>query len=217
MSQLTVTSYGHSTVRLQDGPSSVVIDPGGFAPGAAFLASAFLVTHDHPDHFDAGRVSSALSQASAGHAWVPGSAARQLAARGVAADQVSVITGSESFTAAGFLVEAIVGEHAEIYSALPPSENIAYLVNGRILHPGDAFPAIDPAISIDVLFLPVSGPWMRFADAADYVTAVRPRVVVPIHDGDLIDEGKALTDQLGGLLPGNPEYRRLEAGHSWPV
>ncbi|MFD3745915.1 MBL fold metallo-hydrolase [Nocardia sp. NPDC058633] len=213
MAQIAVTSFGHSTVRLERDGQSLVIDPGAFAPAAAFDdVSAFLITHDHQDHVDVERLAPALAANPACRAWVCAEVAAQLADAGAAADQIRVVGDDETFEAAGLPVVAVVGEHAEIYHTLPSSVNIAYLIDGRILHPGDAFPAMRADHDVEVLLLPVSGPWMRFADAVDYVAALRPSVIVPIHDGDLIDAGKALTDQMSAIFPGDGMYRRLPVG-----
>ncbi|MEV6062161.1 MBL fold metallo-hydrolase [Nocardia asteroides] len=213
MTQIAVTSFTHSTVRLEHGGQALVIDPGSFAPANAFTGvTAFLVTHDHQDHVDVERLAAALTSNPESHAWTSADVATQLTAAGAPVARITAVTGDETFTAAGLPVQSFVGEHAEIYRTLPSSPNIAYLIDTRILHPGDAFPTLPGNPAIDVLFLPVSGPWMRFADAVDYVDTLRPHVIVPIHDGDLIDAGRALTDQMSALFPGNPEYHRLPTG-----
>jgi L-ascorbate metabolism protein UlaG (beta-lactamase superfamily) len=213
MSQVAVTSYGHSTVRLRHAAQSIVIDPGILAPDAAFAdVAGFLITHEHQDHADVPRIAASLAIDASAHAWVPSEVADQLAEAGGDAAQLTVITEDAEFDVAGLSVRAFVDTHAEIYRTLPPSANIAYLVDGRLLHPGDSFPAVTPAPAVDVLFLPMSGPWMRFSDAADYVDLIRPGVIVPIHDGDLRDLGRQLTDQMSGLLPGDGTYGRLEIG-----
>jgi L-ascorbate metabolism protein UlaG (beta-lactamase superfamily) len=57
------TKLGHSCVRLEKNGAILVIDPGMFSDAAAALdgAAAVLVTHEHPDHLDAGAIKAALS------------------------------------------------------------------------------------------------------------------------------------------------------------
>ncbi|MGW6620042.1 MBL fold metallo-hydrolase [Nocardia sp. NPDC055002] len=213
MPQMAVTSFGHSALRLERDGLSLVIDPGVLAPAAAFDdVAAFLITHDHPDHVNTALVASALAADPRSRVWAPRDVADGLAAAGTSADQIDVVTDSRAFEAAGMAVEAIAGVHAEVHDTLPSPVNLAYVIDGRMLHPGDAFPALPDGIDIEVLFLPVSGPWMRFADAVDYVAALRPRVIVPIHDGDLNDVGLTLTDQMSAILPGEGVYHRLRVG-----
>ncbi|MEV0852378.1 MBL fold metallo-hydrolase [Nocardia fluminea] len=215
MPQLAVTSFGHSALRLQRDGRSLVIDPGVLAPTSAFDdVTAFLITHDHPDHVNIDMVATALAADPRSRLWAPEGVADSLASAGVSADQLDVVTDSRVFEAAGMTVEAIVGVHAEVHDTLPSPVNLAFVIDRRMLHPGDAFPALPDGIDIEVLFLPVSGPWMRFADAVDYVAALRPRVVVPIHDGDLNDVGLTLTDQMSAILPGEGVYQRLRVGET---
>ncbi len=210
---ISVTSLGHSTVRLSAADGAVVVDPGVLAPDVAFDdVTAYLITHDHEDHVDIGRVASALTRNPSSRVLAPAGVVDKLAEAGAETGRLEVATADAPFESAGVTVRSIVGEHAAIHSSLPDSPNVAYLIDGRILHPGDAFPALPDSTHLDVLFLPVSGPWMRYADAVDYVTATRPGLVVPIHDGDLNEIGRTLTDQLAGLLPEGVRYQRLDSG-----
>ncbi|MEV0336505.1 MBL fold metallo-hydrolase [Nocardia sp. NPDC050717] len=210
---ISVTSLGHSTVRLSTEDGVVVVDPGVLAPDATFEdVSAYLVTHDHDDHVDIGRLASALTRNPSSRVLAPAGVVDTLAEAGAETGRLAVATADAPFEIAGVTVRSIVGEHAAIHPSLPDSPNVAYLIDGRILHPGDAFPALPDSTHLDVLFLPVSGPWMRYADAVDYVTATRPGLVVPIHDGDLNEMGRTLTDQLAGLLPEGVRYQRLDSG-----
>ncbi|MEV0432478.1 MBL fold metallo-hydrolase [Nocardia sp. NPDC050413] len=215
---IAITALGHSTVRLADNDGAVVIDPGVLAPQAAFEnAAVFLVTHDHEDHVDIDRVVSALVAQPETVVLAPRLVIDKLAAAGADHGRLVEAEAETRFDVAGFGVQAIVGSHAAIYPSLPDSPNVAYLIDGRVLHPGDAYPSLPDGTDLDVLFLPVSGPWMRYADAVDYVIATRPDLVVPIHDGDLNDMGRTLTDQLAGLLPETLRYQRLDAGETVTV
>jgi L-ascorbate metabolism protein UlaG (beta-lactamase superfamily) len=128
-----------------------------------------------------------------------------------------VAADGDAFTAAGFAVRALGQWHAVIHPDLPPVANIAYLVEGAALHPGDSFTAPAAGTSVDLLFLPVSAPWLKVAEAVDYLPAVGPRVAVPIHDAILSEPGRALTDRVVGSLAKETEYRRLSPGESVTV
>ncbi|WP_052314454.1 MBL fold metallo-hydrolase [Nocardia thailandica] len=217
MTPIVISAPGHATVRLEAGEAVIVVDPGVLAPDSAFTqVDAFLVTHDHEDHVDVERLAGALAATPGSRAWAPSTVVERLRAAGAAGEQVEAVDRDTRFEAAGVAVRAIAGTHAAIHPAVPDLTNVAYLVADRLLHPGDAFPAVPDAPALEVMFLPVSGPWMRFADAADYVAALHPGIVVPIHDGDLNDVGRTLTDQLSGLL-GDVRYERLSDGRTLTV
>jgi hypothetical protein len=82
------------------------------------------------------------------------------------------------------------------------------------LHPGDSFTPTPEGTRLELLFLPVSAPWLKLAESIDYLKAAAPRIAVPIHDAILSDAGKALVDRVVGSLAGSVEYRRLAAGES---
>jgi hypothetical protein len=63
--------------------------------------------------------------------------------------------------------------------------NVGLLIDGRLLHPGDALTV--PAEQVEVLALPTMAPWMGVAAAVDFLRTVRPAVAVPIHDALLRD------------------------------
>ena len=49
--------------------------------------------------------------------------------------------------------------------------------------------------------VPVSGPWLKFSDVADYLRAVEPERAYWIHDALLNDKGANLWQNLLGLAP----------------
>jgi hypothetical protein len=70
----------------------------------------------------------------------------------------------DAVTAAGFDVHVYGHDHAEILSGIPVIANTDCAVGGVLFHPGDSF--IVPKDPGAKLLLPVSAPWLRFADAA---------------------------------------------------
>ena len=89
--------------------------------------------------------------------------------------------------------------------------NNGYVIDERVLHPGDAF--IKPPESVEVLLLPVGGPWMKVGEAIDYLRAVDPRVVIPIHQAGLAPVHQNLHySLLKNLGPANCEVLVLDQG-----
>ncbi|HXK40307.1 MAG TPA: MBL fold metallo-hydrolase, partial [Candidatus Paceibacterota bacterium] len=65
-------------------------------------------------------------------------------------------------------------------------QNTGYLIAEKLFYPGDAFK--NPEKLVDVLALPVAGPWCTIPDAIRYALAVKPRVAFPVHDAGVIQE-----------------------------
>jgi L-ascorbate metabolism protein UlaG (beta-lactamase superfamily) len=204
---------GHACARLEKHGSVLVIDPGAFsAPDAADDADLVLITHGHPDHVVVDRLVQAMVERPALQVCAPHDVAAQLAAAGPGvAERVRAVADGDGFEAAGFTIEVLGELHAVVHPDLPRLANVAYLVDGAVLHPGDSFTRPRPGQRVDVLLLPVAAPWLKLAESVEHARAVEARVVVPIHDATLNPAGTGLVDRvLTGLVPGT--YTRLADG-----
>jgi L-ascorbate metabolism protein UlaG (beta-lactamase superfamily) len=66
-------------------------------------------------------------------------------------------------------------------------------------------------VQIDTLFVPVSAPWLKLAEAVAFVRAVAPRRAFALHDALLSDAGHTITDANMAKLS-RCDYARLEPG-----
>lgn len=133
----TLTKQSHSCIRLEKDGRTLVIDPGGFSEGdAAIGAEAILVTHEHPDHFDEGRIRAGLEADPAARVWTLRSVAERLSA--AFPGRVHTVGHGDSFSAAGFDIEVHGELHAVIHPDIPRVTNIGFLADGQVFHPGDA-------------------------------------------------------------------------------
>ena len=145
--------------------------------------------------------------------WAPGSVAEALATAGAPVARVHVTGPGDDFEAAADSASrALGGQHAVIHPSLPQVSNLAFLIDEVVLHPGDSFPRLPDDARVELLALPVSAPWMKLAEAADYAAEVSPTTVVPIHDAILSAEGRQIADKILPGLIGGAEYRRLGLG-----
>ena len=215
---LTLTTWGHSAVRLERDGRRLAVDPGTFSDLAVLdSAEAVLLTHEHPDHIAVEPLVAALAARSGLTVSAPESVAALLREAGASAGQVVAVAPGEELRVAGLAVEVLGGTHAPVHPSLPAMANNAYLIEGAVLHPGDSFTTPPPGRSVDVLLLPVAAPWLKLAESVDYAREVGARTVVPIHDAVLNDAGKALADRVAGSLVAPSTYRRLAVGESFEV
>ncbi|MGA1813056.1 MBL fold metallo-hydrolase [Frondihabitans sp. 4ASC-45] len=204
-----LTKYTHATVVFTKGEKSLVVDPGSYTPNSAELvasAEAVLVTHDHADHFDVEVLTAALGARPELTVYAPASvtsalssALRSAGDSAAAAESVGTIvtvSAGDTFTAAGFDIAVFGDDHAVIHRDIPLVQNVGYLIDGAVFHPGDAY--LEPGVPVETLLMPVSGPWINTEQAVDYVRAVAPTSTIQIHDLMLSDAGKGSTAQFLG-------------------
>ncbi|MFD8145024.1 MBL fold metallo-hydrolase [Streptomyces sp. NPDC059708] len=207
---MKLTKRLHSCVQLEKDGHTLVIDPGVFSePDAGLGADALLVTHEHPDHFDEGRLRAALDANPAAALWTLRSVAERMSA--AYPGRVHTVGHGDTFTAAGFEVQVHGELHALIHPDVPRVTNVGYLVDRSLFHPGDALTV--PDAPVDTLMLPVHAPWNKLAEVVDYVREVKPRRAIDIHDAYLADIARPIYDGALANLGGAP-HSRLGAGES---
>ncbi|WP_371663566.1 MBL fold metallo-hydrolase [Streptomyces sp. NBC_00280] len=210
---MKLTKKSHACVRLEKNGQTLVLDPGGFSEeDAAAGADAILVTHEHADHFDEGRLRAALDANPAAELWTLAAVAEQLSV--AFPGRVHTVGHGDTFTAAGFDVQVHGELHAVIHPDIPRITNVGYLVDGAVFHPGDALTV--PEHPVDTLLLPVMAPWSKLSEVVDYVREVKPQRAYDIHDALLTDLARPIYDRLVGGLGGS-EHHRLTPGTSAEV
>ncbi|CAL9581463.1 hypothetical protein SUDANB120_05057 [Streptomyces sp. enrichment culture] len=210
---MKLTKRLHSCVQLEKDGRVLVIDPGAFSePDAGLGADALLVTHEHPDHFDEGRLRAALDANPAAALWTLRSVAERLAP--AYPGRVHTVGHGDAFTAAGFEVQVHGELHAVIHPDIPRITNVGYLVQGSLFHPGDALTV--PGVPVETLMVPVHAPWNKVSEVIDYLREVRPRRAIDIHDVYLADIARPIYDTALGNL-GGTDHGRLAAGDATEV
>ena len=197
---MRITSYGHSCLLVETGTTRILVDPGTFSADDLPAVDAVLVTHQHADHAEPGRVRGLVSGGAA--LYVESGAAATLRAAGVDLPLQEVEVG-QTYVVAGVDVEVVGGQHAVIHADIPRVGNVGYVLSAegtRLFHPGDAY-EYRPA-RVDVLAVPLSAPWAAVKETIEFVRAVGAPTAVPIHDGMLRDFARPVylrhVENLGG-------------------
>ncbi|WP_144206124.1 MBL fold metallo-hydrolase [Mycobacterium tilburgii] len=179
---MQLTHFGHSCLLAEFDHTSVLFDPGTFAHGFERITglSAILITHQHPDHVDPARLPALIEANPDAALYTDSQTAAQLDA------PFQVVHVGDELQIGELNVRAVGGRHATIHPEIPVIENLSYLVDdgdhrARLMHPGDAL--FVPDEPVDVLAAPAAAPWMKIAEAIDYLRAVGPARAVPIHQG----------------------------------
>ncbi|MEV8374291.1 MBL fold metallo-hydrolase [Kribbella sp. NPDC056861] len=200
---MKLTKYTHACVKLEKDGKVLLVDPGSFTEDAAFEGvDAILVTHEHPDHLDVDRVKGLDAPI-----WTNAGVAGQLTELG---ERVQVVADGDAFEAAGFAVRAYGKDHAIILPELGvPCQNVAYLIEDAVYHPGDSFTLPDRKVHTNLV--PISGPWFALPPAVEFARAVDAQQTIGIHDALLSPIGQGMMKRFLDGQGGRP-YQQLDAG-----
>lgn len=203
MGDMKITRHIHACVEISQGNDRIIIDPGTF--GAPDLCGAtILVTHNHADHVDPELLKPGMT------IYAPRSVAHSIPV------ECHIVEHGRNFTVGSLSVEVLGSEHAMLTHSMPIAENVGYLINGRVLHPGDTF---QPIKDVELALVPVNGPWVKMLDVEGYLKKFPPKRFIGIHDGIVNDRGLAINKKflthLGETY--GSEYSPLEEGESLEI
>jgi L-ascorbate metabolism protein UlaG (beta-lactamase superfamily) len=202
---MRVSKFIHACLLVEKGIDRILIDPGKFS----FLDSrvsverfdgvaAILVTHSHVDHLDVERLRAIVDRTGA-----EVHAGSEIASK-IRSDGFEVRAFDDGSRRIGsFDVRAIPAPHEAILSPMLP-QNVAFVIDERLLHPGDSYAAsLDACRGIPLLALPIMAPWTTEPVTAAFAGRLAPKRAMPIHDGYVKDFWlEARHTNLGGYLRG---------------
>ncbi|WP_405217811.1 MBL fold metallo-hydrolase [Agrococcus sp. Ld7] len=207
---MRVTKQEHACMILGDEGQQLVIDPGNqTGPVSAPGLVAIVITHEHPDHWDAEH----LSALRAAHPTVPIYGPAGVAAAAGDFD-VTVVEAGERVTAGPFRLRFFGGEHAEIHRSIPLVDNLGVLVNERFYYPGDSY--AKPDVPVELLATPAGAPWLKIGEVMDFVTEVAPQGTFAVHDAPLSEMGLGMAHARieDAVTAAGGEHHRLQPGDS---
>lgn len=194
---MRLAHLGHAAVLVETAAARILLDPGNLSSGWHALTDldAVLVTHQHPDHLDLERLPALLAANPRARLYVEPSVL-ELVRRGdlPALERAEALAADEQAVVGDVLVTAGGGRHAVIHPDLPRIGNVGYVLRSEgeptFFHPGDALDTV-PA-GVDVLAVPLYGPWAAMRETIDFVRAVGALEGFGVHDELLSDQGRAL-------------------------
>jgi L-ascorbate metabolism protein UlaG (beta-lactamase superfamily) len=182
---MKISKYIHSCLLFEHEGDKLLFDPGLFTflegkvkPDQFAGVATIVITHQHPDHLNVKALQEilALSKATV--------ISNQDVAGVLHKEGIEVKLHEEGTMQAGaFTLKALAAAHQPILSpTIPP--NTAYLVNDRVLNPGDSFDtSLLPWKGTEVLILPVMAPFLTEVEALAFARRMEPKQVIPVHDG----------------------------------
>ena len=179
---MQIKKLGHCCLKIELNGVTVLTDPGAWSTTQTEETGIqiILITHEHSDHLHVESLKKVLANNPEAQIVTNDSVGAILTKEGI---PFTKLGEGESNSFLNLLIEGFGHEHAPIIPEITPVENTSYLLGESLYIPGDAF--MLPNKKVDVLALPVCGPWMHMSDAVAFAEEVRPRVAFPVHDGML--------------------------------
>jgi L-ascorbate metabolism protein UlaG (beta-lactamase superfamily) len=209
---MKITKVGHACLIVEEGGAKLLIDPGNWNPEVVEEGiDAILITHDHADHCDIGKIQHVLAHNPDAVIITHEEVGKKLEAAGL---KYQPIAHNEVTEVKGVKIQSCGLRHAIIFGDLPQCQNTGFVIADALFVTGDALHDL-PEARIKVLALPVGGPWMKLAEALEYAKKVAPKVAFPVHDAMYTDQyHDGLIAGMGSrfLADMNIEFRDMKPG-----
>ncbi len=184
---MKIKKLGHCCLLIEIDGARIMTDPGAWSTAQNDVVGVdiILITHEHQDHLHVGSLQTVLKNNPSAKIFTNTAVGKILSAEGIS---FTLLEDGGSHTEDAITLEGYGTTHASIYDSLfTPVQNTGYFIQNKFFYPGDAF--IVPPKVVDVLALPVCGPWMHIRECIDYAKEIKPRVCFPVHDGMLAIHG----------------------------
>jgi L-ascorbate metabolism protein UlaG (beta-lactamase superfamily) len=193
---MRITHFGHSAVLVETGDARVLIDPGNFSDDWHSVTDldAILITHSHPDHADPEHLPALVKANPSATVYVEPSIVLAEESGKFPEVGADALAAGEQVVVGDLLITGVGGQHAVIHRDIPQIGNVGYVLRSEgqptLFHPGDALTAVPDGV--DILGVPLMGPWAAMKETIDFVRAVGALEGFPIHDGLLNERGRSL-------------------------
>lgn len=183
---MKITKYIHACLLIEKGADKILFDPGIFTfaeglvkPSQFEDIRAIVLTHNHPDHIDADSLKEILKNNENAVVLANSEIVKSLAEKEIEAE----VFESGERSVGGFNFEAFDAAHEAILADELP-QNTAYVIDEKIVHPGDSYNKnLFARKGTEILCLPTMAPWTTELATFDFAVEMSPKIIVPIHDG----------------------------------
>jgi L-ascorbate metabolism protein UlaG (beta-lactamase superfamily) len=209
---MKLTKYEHACLIIEKAGSTLVIDPGSFTMPLTDLDDVVgvVITHEHADHWTPEQLARLLERNP--EARILGPAGVATAATDVT---VEVVSAGDEIEVGPFGLKFFGEKHALIHESVPVIDNVGVLVEDALYYAGDSY-TVPEGIEVDTLAAPAGAPWLKVGEMMDYVLAVKPKRVFPVHEATLSQIGRNMVNGRieWAAQQGGGEMFVLEAGES---
>lgn len=180
---MKIKKLGHCCLVLEINGKRIMTDPSNFDYGGDSVLEEnldlILITHEHADHLHIDTLKQILQNNKDALIITNTSVGKLLEVEGI---NYTKVEDRQDYAFQGISIKGFGDKHASIYEDYGQVQNTGYMIND-FCYPGDSLNL--PPEKVDILALPVLGPWLLMKDAIDYAKEINPRIVFPVHDAPL--------------------------------
>jgi L-ascorbate metabolism protein UlaG (beta-lactamase superfamily) len=184
---MKIIKFDHSCFLLEKDGRGLLFDPVEYTHKLPIFDNldAIIITHLHGDHFAPDVLAKIRHNNPNARVFTTADNIENIPSCSIAKNGDKVAVGV-------FGLEFYGENHAEIVTGEVPCQNIGTLVNGIFANSGDTFDI--PPTTPEILLAPITAPWLKIEQTMDFITTIRPKIVVPTHDALNSDLGNTICD-----------------------
>ncbi|HYF96573.1 MAG TPA: MBL fold metallo-hydrolase [Patescibacteria group bacterium] len=172
---MKITKFEQSCLLVEEGDNKLLIDPGtpfsnNHQISELGILDAVLITHEHTDHFDANLCNNLPTHTDV---YVNESTSKQLSR------QVKIVGDGELISVGNLSIKVIELPHCLMPDGSEGPQNIGFLINDKLFHPGDGIEL--EGLSVETLALPINGPDVSMKRAFQFARQVSAQQAIAIH------------------------------------
>ena len=194
---MKIHKIGHCCLHVQLKNLSILTDPGAFSTDQDKIKEIdiILITHEHADHLHVDSLKNVLVNNPNAKIITNSGVGKVLDGEGITYE---LLDGTDTTEVNGVLFEAFDAKHEEIYEELGQVQNTGYFIANKLFYPGDSFK--NPDKEVDILALPVAGPWCKIGDAVRYALEIKPKKAFPVHEGMIKEDIQAAFHKIPEIV-----------------
>ncbi len=174
---MKITKYAQSCLLIEINNKNILMDPGNYGLDLNNLKDVdiILITHKHEDHCYIEAIKTIIK--SCKPLILTNKEVNELLKENGISSEILDVGKSKQID--GISIKAIKGKHG-----LPPNkiipEDIGFLINDDIYHPGDTV-NFEGKPSANIVLVPIAGPELNVETAVQFVSDIKCKIAIPIH------------------------------------
>lgn len=180
---MKIKKIGHCCLVIEENGKRIMTDPGSWTVEKQTEEKNIdlvIITHEHSDHLHIESLKKILENNPNTKIITNEGVGKLLDKDGI---KYEILEYKNPKDFSGVELEAYDCKHEEIYQEIGQVQNTGFFIGKRLFYPGDSY--YNPGKTVEILALPVAGPWANVKNAINCALEIKPKVCFPVHDGML--------------------------------